>query len=334
MSHNFAMPQERLAADIRMDQTIRSKIAIDCGHGYTKALSQSGERIIFPSLICPSPPRVDLGDWGRAALITIDGQPVLVGEPARRYATPLWSRDKAADPETLRLILVAAAQLGAVGPVHLATGLPLSWFGSQRQAFRDALLGYGATVTLPDRPSQRLWIDRVTVLPQAAAGAIAALTDPVTHPETWLDLDVGYRTTDYLMVTRYPDRPMEIATDRAGSLELGMHAVTQDVVRQCERAYGLAFEESELESAEVITIRGDRMALAPLRTPALAMLATRIRDELRLRLGDQLDRLDGLLVLGGGGQALYPSLQRLFPQCLLGADAQWANAQGYLSALT
>ncbi len=31
------------------------KIAIDAGHGYTKAFSQSGERVIFPSLIAPAP---------------------------------------------------------------------------------------------------------------------------------------------------------------------------------------------------------------------------------------------------------------------------------------
>lgn len=328
MSHHFAMspaPSQDPARSVN--------VAVDCGHGYTKALSQAGGRIIFPSLICPPPSRVDLGDFGQSAMVTIDGQPFLVGEPARRHATPLWSREKAADPETLRLILVAAAKLGVAGPFQLATGLPLSWFGAQRHAFRDALLGYAATVTLPERPPQRLWIDSVKVLPQAAAGAIAALTGPVTRPETWLDLDVGYRTTDYLMVTRYPNRPMEIATELAGSLELGMHAVTQELVRQCESAYGLSFDESELESTDQLTIRGDRVALAPLRTQYQARLATRVHDELRLRLGDQLDRLDGLLVLGGGGQALYPSLQRLFPQCLLGSDAQWANAQGYLSAL-
>nr|WP_031942647.1 ParM/StbA family protein [Sulfobacillus thermotolerans]AEP14280.1 StbA-family protein [Sulfobacillus thermotolerans] len=333
MSPHFAMPSAPSLTDRTQASTRSVNVAVDCGHGYTKALSQAGGRIMFPSLICPPPPRVDLGEFGQAALVTIDGQPFLIGEPARRHATPLWSRDKAADPETLRLILVAAAQLGVTGPLQLATGLPLSWFGAQRHALRDALLGYAATVTLPDRPPQRLWIDRVKVLPQAAAGALAALTGPVTRPETWLDLDVGYRTTDYLIVTRYPDRPMEIATELAGSLELGMHAVTQELVRQCESTYGLAFDESELESLDSLTIRGDRVALAPLRTPYQDRLATRIHDELRLRLGAQLDRLDGVLVLGGGGHALYPSLQRLFPQCLLGSEAQWANAHGYLLAL-
>ncbi len=119
------------------------RIAIDAGHGYTKALSASGRRTLFPSLICPAPATVDLGEFARREVVTIDGTPYLVGDAARRHATPLWSREKATDPDTLRLILIAAAQLGANGPVAFATGLPLSWYGSQRRAFRDALTGYG-----------------------------------------------------------------------------------------------------------------------------------------------------------------------------------------------
>ncbi len=82
------------------------KIAIDAGHGYTKAFSQSGERVIFPSLIGPAPAGVDLGECARTETVTIDGSPYLVGQSAHSHATPLWSRDKAADPDTLRLILV------------------------------------------------------------------------------------------------------------------------------------------------------------------------------------------------------------------------------------
>ncbi len=84
------------------------KISIDAGHGYTKAFSQSGERVICPSLIAPAPAGVDLGGGGvaRTETVTIDGSPYLVGQSAHSHATSLWSRDKAADPDTLRLILV------------------------------------------------------------------------------------------------------------------------------------------------------------------------------------------------------------------------------------
>ncbi len=309
------------------------KIAIDCGHGYVKGLSESGGRVVFPSLISPAPAGVDLGEFGKSEVTRIDGQPFLVGEPARAYAAPLWSREKSADADTLRLILVATAMLGASGPVVMATGLPLSWFGSQKKAFRESLLGYGGTVQLAEKPAQRLWIESVKVLPQGAAAAIATLTGPVTSTETWLILDVGYRTSDYLIVQRYSSSPIEIKTDQAGSLENGMHSAVQTLVRACEATYHLPFGESELEAAHHITVRGERITLSPLRQQAQDTLSARIHDELRLRLGEQLDRLDGVLVTGGGGQALYPALQPLFGVCQLASDSQWANAKGYLSIL-
>ena len=64
-----------------------------------------------------------------------------------RHTTPLWSRAESADLDTLRLILIAAAQLAwSRRPVQLAMGFPLSWFGPQRKAFCEALTGYGGVV--------------------------------------------------------------------------------------------------------------------------------------------------------------------------------------------
>ena len=65
--------------------------AIDAGHGYTKALALNGARLVFPSLICPPPAHVDLGEFAPSDAMMIDGPPFLVGKPARAHATPLWS---------------------------------------------------------------------------------------------------------------------------------------------------------------------------------------------------------------------------------------------------
>jgi hypothetical protein len=40
-------------------------IAIDAGHGYVKALAVHGASSIFPSLICPAPSTLDLGEFTR-----------------------------------------------------------------------------------------------------------------------------------------------------------------------------------------------------------------------------------------------------------------------------
>ncbi|PSR23246.1 MAG: hypothetical protein C7B45_03905 [Sulfobacillus acidophilus] len=97
-------------------------VAVDVGHGFTKACSER-QRLFFPSLIAQAPAGVDLGEYAANETTQIDRVAYLVGDAARRHATPLWSRDKATDADTLRLVLVAAARLGATGPVTVATGL-------------------------------------------------------------------------------------------------------------------------------------------------------------------------------------------------------------------
>ncbi|NMP24360.1 ParM/StbA family protein [Sulfobacillus harzensis] len=305
------------------------KVAIDAGHGYTKALVESGERVLFPSLIAQAPQGVDLGEFGQSDTVRIDGQPFLVGESARLHAPPLWSRDKAADPDTLRLILVAAAQLGAVGPVALATGLPLSWFGSQRRAFREALMGYGGVVELAeDRLAQRVWFESVVVLPQGVAGAVVVLADPAYRPGPYVVVDVGYRTTEYLVVTKQADGKLAYDATQAGSLEAGTHAVGAAVAKALEHDCHLSFTPAEVEDGETVFVQGRAVALAGYREQAQRVVARQIRDQLTEVLDDRLLKAAGIVLVGGGSALLATA----FPGAVVLSDGQWANAKAYLSA--
>ncbi|MDA8194678.1 MAG: ParM/StbA family protein [Thermaerobacter sp.] len=305
-------------------------IAVDAGHGYVKALRATGERLMFPSLIASAPPTVDLGHFADPETVQIDHDRFVVGEPARAYATPLWSRQKAADEDTLRLILVAAAQLGAVGPVQLATGLPLSWFGPQRKAFREALTGFGGTVRLPGHPvPQRLWFESVRVLPQGVAAAVVALANPTYRPGPYIVVDVGYRTTEYLVVEKRPDGKLAYDATQAGSLETGTHAVGMALAAALEREYHVAFTAAEVESSESVFIRGQAVSLAPYRANAESHTAAQLHDQLTEVLDARLDKTAGIVLVGGGSTLLADT----FPRATVVPDAQWANAQAYLSAL-
>lgn len=303
-------------------------IAIDAGHGYTKALSTTGERVLFPSLIAPAPQAVDLGDLAHSEKVLINGQPYLVGESARQHATPLWSRDKAADADTLRLILVAAAQLGAIGPVALATGLPLSWFGSQRKAFKEALLGYGGGVQLPGQPPQRLWFESVRVLPQGVAAAVVALGNPDYRTGPYVVVDVGYRTTEYLVVTKGTDGKLSYDATQAGSIENGTHAIAKAMADALEREYRLSFKTAEIETAESIFVRGQEVMLSSVRQQAETGVAGQTRDQLTEILDDRLLKAAGIVLVGGGAALLSSA----FPGATVAPDGQWANAQAYLGA--
>ena len=304
-------------------------IAVDAGHGWTKALSATGRRLLFPSLICPAPSTVDLGEFAQSQTVSIDGIPYLVGDPARKHASPLWSRDKAADPDTLRLIVVAAAQLGAVGPVQLATGLPLAWYGSQRQSFREALIGYGATVQLPGQPPQRIWIESVKVLPQGVAAAGPVLSATEYEPGEYLVVDVGYRTTDYLVVAKTPAGDLTFEADSAGSVETGMYAVSQSVAQALTDQYHVPFTAGEVETAPSVAIHGRKVDVTQRLHQARETVGRQLARRLAADLDARLEKLLGIVVVGGGSALLTGVL----PGVITPPDPQWANAAGYAMAL-
>jgi plasmid segregation protein ParM len=218
-------------------------------------LSESGERVLFPSLICPAVSNTDLGDFSIKSQdkILLDDQLFLVGESARLHALPLWGRDKAADQDSFRLMLVAAAKLGASGPIRIGAGLPLAWYGTQRKAVKAALMGYGAMVSLPDQPSRRIWIEDVVLAPQGVAAAVSIFFTPSTRDESWVVLDIGYRTTDFCWVDRPRDAMMSFEPSRAGTIEVGYHDVVHAVSTEMEKTYHLPFRESELGHPSTVT---------------------------------------------------------------------------------
>lgn len=305
------------------------QVAIDAGHGYVKALSSRGNRVRFPALVHPAPATINLGAFGSPAITRIDNQEFLVGDAARRFGSPLWSRDKAVDDDTLRLILVAAAELGASGPVRLATGLPLAWFGDQQLPFKTSLRGFGGTVTLPDGTATRLWFESVLVLPQGVAAAGPLLDDTQYEPGPYLIVDVGYRTTDFIIVSKEADGRLAFDPVAAGSLELGMHHVDAALAEQLSADYRTVFTAAQVADADTVVVRGQRVTITDARVRHETRVARAIVKGLLERLDAQMDQVLGMVAVGGGSSVLA----RTIPGVLAPSDPQWANVRGYLAAL-
>jgi hypothetical protein len=311
-----------------------SPIAIDVGHGWTKIIRGS-QRLRFPSLIAVAPPTLDLGEHVQSKAIVVDGQPYLVGEAARPYATPLWAREKATEMETLLLMVIAAASVQADGPVRLATGLPLTWYGSQRKTLQAALEGLPPqTITLPQQPPRTITIAEARVLPQAVSAAIALLGEAVMHETQILLIDIGYRTTDYLVVQQRPRKPLDFAANLSGTIEVGMSLIAETLAVELENTYHIPFALGEVETAARLMIKGRPVDLIPLRQQARQLLVTRVYQELSLRLKDHLDRMHRILLVGGGASDLTEPLRQAFAVPVdMATDPQWANALGYWGAI-
>lgn len=300
------------------------KIAVDAGHGYVKAMAETGERVLFPSLIVPAPVGPNLGDFAGSASIQVNNQAYLIGESARLTATSLFSRDKATDPLTLALIWSGVAQL--VGPgyhaVALGAGLPLSWYAAQKTALADALRG---SVTVGNC---HLLIDEVSVFPQ---GIGALLTANLPAQGLVGLVDIGYRTVDYL-IAQVRDRIPAPIVDRSGTWIGGMHVAYQAISQVLEKDVRVRFEAHELMDRTAVTAKGQQIGLEPYRATAFQRLAADLSQHLATVWDGVIDKLDVLLLAGGGAMALQPYLVEFAASSLM-SESQWANVQGYLNLL-
>ncbi len=301
-------------------------ISVDAGHGYVKALSTTGERVLFPSLIAPAPTGPDLGRFGSQAVVVLDGEKYLVGDDARRSTGSLFSKEKATDPLTIAITKIAAAK--AAGPgyhiVNLGVGLPLSWYASQKDALAAALT---ATATVDDC---HLMIKSVSVFPQGI-GALVSVGDL-----PWVGLvglvDIGYRTVDFVVAEVRDGMPQPL-TQYAGTYPGGMHIAFQSIAQALESETQVRFEPHELNAdRETVTANGRQITLDPFRAFAFEALAGDLSRHLAITWDGVMDKLDRLYLAGGGAIALSPYLSGLSAVRIL-PDSQWANAQGFLSLL-
>ncbi|WP_430626549.1 hypothetical protein [Sulfobacillus thermotolerans] len=153
-----------------------NRVAVDCGHGCVKALTDHGQRLLGPSLIVPVVEGAET--WGTLDAVKPDvvqwagheANHYLVGQDAAPHAASLFSRDKAADVLTRDLTMIAVGRLLATsGRVRLAVGVPLAWYLQARREIPEAWAGI-VTVN-----GQTLTIAQVAVWPQGVAALLAVL---------------------------------------------------------------------------------------------------------------------------------------------------------------
>ena len=299
--------------------------AIDVGHGYTKALSESGERVMCPSWIVPTPEGPNVGPFAATTPTMVNGQPYLIGESARLHSVSLFSHDKATDPLTQALTWASAARLLSPGyhVVRLGVGLPLAWYAAQKSLLAESLQG---PVTVDDR---HLQIDHVTVFPQGIGALLAA--DLPDHGLVGL-VDIGYRTVDYLVAPIQDGLPAPMI-NRSGTWTGGMHHAYAEMTQQIEQEFQVHFEPNELVDRNTVTVHGHQVDLIPLQVQAFRSVAEDLIRHLATTWDSLQAKFDVLFLTGGGALALQLYLSSLGPIQVL-ADAQWANVRGYLDLLS
>lgn len=322
---------------------------IDVGYGYTKGARLEGLRVVFPSVVAEDHETDDLGRVlgssrpDHRATIEEDGR-------VRRYlfgnqalfarAVRTWRTSAAERPDYPVLVLAALRLLNVSGDVRLAVGLPLELFKAreERSALADRLSHLQAVVSVDNSESRSIRVVDTLVLPQSAAAYYALLRqEPSVALTTSGIIDLGFRTVDYLLMRfQRGQRVSQPDSGASGSLELGMERIYERVARQLRQEKAVLLEPSRVEDAVImerdLTLKGERVNVAPLVGEASAALAREIAD--RLLVTWDMSELDHVFLTGGGGRALAPYLRELLPSVRLLPEPAYANAAGYAAMLT
>ncbi|AEG15191.1 hypothetical protein Desku_1611 [Desulfofundulus kuznetsovii DSM 6115] len=325
-------------------------IGTDVGYGFTKAVSSTGLRACFPSLVAPA--GADLGvDFGgpapghRVTVRRIDGQvqEYLVGEAARDSFLTSGFLGSEKPIELHDLLLLTAAYLVGAGStgfppaqVDLAVGLPLAFYKSQKNALKARLKILAAWVSVDGGGERYISFRRVLVVPQGA-GVVFAQGLPKGRGYAAV-VDVGQYTVDFLLVDLRTGRPV---VEASGSVEAGCHLVAQRVAQAYLARTGRPLPprmecrvlEDLAEGGKVI-FRGGELDLSREYGEAVEDVAKVVARQVLSAWRDFADSVAVTYLAGGGALLLSERLVKAFPNPVLVEDPVYANALGYLLMLS
>lgn len=205
------------------------------------------------------------------------------------------------------------------------------------------MLGASARIRVGSGPVRHVSFSRVLVLPQAAGALFAAALSRDGSGRDLLGknvgiVDVGYRTTDLLLMRRHPGTAASLPDPGLSTtIDRGVSWVYEQVWLSVQSRLArpvdfFAVEQGFLYGSGTVRIGRVTFDLKAEAERYRERLASEIGDHVRRCWGKRLDQIDALFVAGGGGEYLYGYLRDALPESWLLPDAAFANAQGYLAA--
>lgn len=325
------------------------QIAVDVGYSNVKALAGSGGRIIFPSVIASvkeNPVNGISGFGTKHYHVQINNKENLIGDAAVRSLTGVSTMNREKPPEIHDLFILTASYLcgaGAVNPtqgqvIHLAVGLPLAYYRSQRDELKSRLLRLGTTISVDKGESRYISFKSVTVFPQ---GLGVLFSIPSLPSRGYMGLiDIGCFTTDYMLFSIEDGDPIPVA-DACGSIEAGTYLVQQDLAAAFQSQTGAPLAHfmyaETLESArnnEPICFQGKEINLSQVYKQSCRETTQVILEAVRSVWVSRGEYLNSTIFAGGGSEMFKDYLQQSFPAISIVDDPVFANSRGFLKLIS
>lgn len=311
------------------------RCGVDVGFGFTKAISESGKKIIFPSAVS----KTYITDIGLKPtsdyFVTYMNQIYAVGKAATHcmITETSFSDDRFVSEFSKLLVLTALMVLESNREIELGLGLPLMLYPKLKDKVRDYFEFAEEIIVDSNNVAHTYHITRCEVFPQGV-GALFSISSPV-EDGIYCILDVGFRTTDVIVV-EIKNKNINPLLDMCFTVDKGMSLAVERLGLMIERKYGVSYDTSllfDIHERSYISVRGRKIDIEPHKKEVFGAIADDIVQSISRRLQRGFDTFDGVLVAGGGAFIVASVLQKVFDNVQVLDDAQFANAKGYLMLL-
>ncbi|MGB9812414.1 MAG: hypothetical protein ACPLVF_02080 [Thermovenabulum sp.] len=316
-------------------------ISVDVGNGYTKAISEYGRKIIFPSVMAyVGEKKLDIGKSLNYVLkITYNEKTeiVAIGEAAKKDAKISYMTfNEERYNEEIGIFLTLAGIYLTGGndeeEVELGLGLPISIYRTKKNDIIQTYNNLEAEVEGENMPKKKIKIKNVYVMPQGLS-AIYSINEQIPTEGKMGIVDIGYYTTDYTLLECKPNEltPLRSYSD---SLRVGISDAAELVAQKFaeitkQHSLDLSRAQTIYEEGKVF-YKGVEYDLTKHKEEARKKIANIIRGGIASKWEDELTYVKKLYLVGGGASELYNSMKEIIPQAELIHDPQFANAKGYL----
>jgi len=315
-------------------------LSIDLGYGYVKAV-KDGERVMFPSVTAPA--QESIADYGKSLDYLLEyrnkdetaKRRFFVGELAARGSlVPEASLDSTRFTRqgSVVMVLTAAYLLGCEDQT-LLLGLPLAYYKNQYKDVKSVFQRISAYVSVNKGPEKYISFPEIYVFPQGA-GAVYAQEN---LPEKGLVglLDIGYHTTECILFECTPES-VEPLNSYNLTVEIGVSTALKFF---SERVGQMTGEPISLIDAQYLwkkkrfSFKGVPIDTSAVIDEAKKAAVASLAGAVKSAWLEKANRLDDLILSGGGSVEFYDDLRRVFPIARLGKEPQFANALGYLELI-
>lgn len=335
-------------------------VSVDIGYGFVKAISSSGKRALFPSVVGSGRERglasfleTSKKEIDESELhVKVNGKHYFVGEMALRNSSDVsrvFDRVRFNHEYTMILLHVAIQLVAdpAEDEIVIYTGLPLDYYKTQVKDFTTKLYEPFPTLEWQFGHSllqmKRNRIVEARVFPQALSAIWATLINAdgrFTQPELMVEgsqvavIDIGFRTTDICVVEMKQGGGFIPVLNLSDTLDIGVVNLYENVKSAYQDITGGAelseSKISKLLKTNTIRYKGKQFDLSEPIQKAHEAVVTSIFDRIHKLWKNEADTFDQIFLVGGGSHVFSDYFNRQQPEMYkLIVDSQFANAIGY-----